>query len=352
MNSKLKHIWLKEKNPLLAGVFIYADAQQGPSPTFEDLEARADRLYCPYLEELYLNSPKAREDTESTISTIRAWMGDIIRLGKQGLVDELTQMYNRRYFDEEMKREFDRAKRYGTTFSLLMLDIDKFKEVNDALGHPGGDKALKMVAKIIEKVMRDTDIATRYGGEEFGIILPNTGNADAITAAERIRSGMKEELKPFLIQEYGDLAEQLMGTVSIGIATFRGEEKAEEIVERADRALYKAKGTGEFEGLVPEEMLRNRVVNGDTELTGIHDQRAEIQKTMASPEITRLIRLAIEGFSDEEVPDKEGYLQEITEIISNLPAKLIRKIPDRIETSGKYPDLLMNELRHLAEIAK
>jgi len=148
-------------------------------------------------------------------------------------IDGLTGLYNRHQFDIALDREFNRAERYKTKFSLLMLDIDYFKNINDTLGHTFGDYVLKEVAKIINKSLRKTDIIYRYGGEEIAIIMSETGVENANLPAEKLR---KE------IERYNFNDKNV--TVSIGIADYNQQATPKDIIEQADRMLYRAKQTG------------------------------------------------------------------------------------------------------------
>ena len=158
-------------------------------------------------------------------------------------VDGLTGLYNRRFWEEMCDIEFKRASRSGLPATMMILDIDHFKKVNDTYGHPAGDKTIKTLAKIISTAIRETDIAGRYGGEEFTIILPDTDVSSAQIVAERIR-----KLAEHLPVEWE--AEKIAFTVSIGLAAFQpGYSDYMAWVEKADQGLYEAKETG-----------RNRVV--------------------------------------------------------------------------------------------
>ena len=159
--------------------------------------------------------------------------------------DSLTGTYNRRYFTNRLKEEFERHRRYKRPMSMLMIDIDHFKAVNDSHGHDAGDDVLREFALRIRKAIRNIDLACRYGGEEFVIVMPETDMAVASMVAERLRRRIATE--PFVIQKG---ARQLEVTNSIGIAALNGpDDNAAGILKRADTALYRAKRDG-----------RNRVV--------------------------------------------------------------------------------------------
>jgi len=165
------------------------------------------------------------------------------RIQTLAVTDGLTGLYNHRHFYEELHREIARARRHNTPLSLLMLDIDHFKVFNDTFGHVRGDQVLRLVTGILQRSIRDTDLAARYGGEEFAVILPDTGPAEACRVAERIRQRMAEATFPG----------QATITVSIGVASLVAQETAPALVRRADQALYRAKQAG-----------RNRVcLNGE-----------------------------------------------------------------------------------------
>lgn len=155
------------------------------------------------------------------------------------LLDELTRIYNRRYFEEILRREINRATRYPQKFSLLMIDIDNFKECNDIYGHLAGDKILKYIANILCFKTRKTDFVSRYGGEEFTVVAPHTDKKSASVIAAR--------LVDFISKEDYILAEGAKArvTVSIGVATFPDDAiLRDELIIIADKALYQAKKMG------------------------------------------------------------------------------------------------------------
>lgn len=150
------------------------------------------------------------------------------------LTDALTGVYNRRHFDLFLNNEVERSRRFERHLSIIMLDIDFFKEYNDSFGHQAGDKALQLVAQCIQQERRSADVVARIGGEEFALILPETDTAGALKVAEQIRVAMTAQSK---------LKRPL--TLSTGISTMYGSDiEAEVIVRQADSALYEAKGGG------------------------------------------------------------------------------------------------------------
>lgn len=152
-------------------------------------------------------------------------------------IDGLTQLLNRQAWEEAAEAELSRCRRSGAPASLLMLDVDHFKAINDRHGHPAGDAVLRSVGRILRDVLRDEDLAGRYGGEEFAVVLPNTGAAGAAVAAERLRARIASAV---LERRAG-----IRATVSIGIAEL-GSQDADcaAWIARADRALYAAKAAG------------------------------------------------------------------------------------------------------------
>lgn len=151
--------------------------------------------------------------------------------------DELTGTYNRRHLREALTLESMRTDRHGGAFSLLILDIDHFKHINDDYGHLAGDLVLKRVAEIIAGELRQTDVLCRYGGEEFAVLLPQTLLVGARTTAERIRLAVERS-------QYYAVDSELLVTVSIGVAEYIRREDPERTFQRADEALYRAKDGG------------------------------------------------------------------------------------------------------------
>jgi len=167
--------------------------------------------------------------------------------------DELTGLYNRRYFNEAIEREIARAVKHKTGLSLCMIDLDHFKETNDQFGHSAGDKVLVEFAKTINTCLRRNDLCCRYGGEEFILILPGTDIEKAYAVCERIRLTTKR--RPIV-----DDFNRITITVSIGIVNFDSKELCSPslLITLADKALYKAKATGrdrvvKYEGPLSEK---------------------------------------------------------------------------------------------------
>lgn len=181
-------------------------------------------------------------DTSISIKRERVLKLHSEQLSIDANTDALTGAHNRRYFDERYKIEFNRAQRQGTPLSLLMLDIDFFKDYNDNYGHPAGDKVLiAVVAAIKSQLNRATDVVTRYGGEEFAVILPDCEAPENHAMAEKLRRAVSNLNIPHC-------KSKITGTVtlSIGITTLECDAKcsADRLLETADTALYEAKHAG------------------------------------------------------------------------------------------------------------
>jgi diguanylate cyclase (GGDEF)-like protein len=172
-----------------------------------------------------------------------------LALTEMSMTDSLTGLYNRRYFFQRLLEEVKRSERYSHSVSLIMTDLDHFKKVNDSYGHPCGDNVLRDFSEILKTSGRAMDVAVRYGGEEFALILPETKSEEARILAERLRLKTAEQMFSCPTGE-----KRLKITASFGLASFPGEAaNLEDLIEKADKALYRAKRHG-----------RNRVcLNGE-----------------------------------------------------------------------------------------
>lgn len=193
-------------------------------------------------------------DSRKQISEMQQSL-DAIRF--ESLTDELTTLANRKHFDQSIERAVVNADEAHDTFSLLITDIDHFKSFNDTYGHQTGDQVLRLVGLAVKQNVKGQDIACRYGGEEFAIILPRTNLDHARTVADHIRVAVmsKELVKRSTGENLGYI------TISIGVSTWRPGDTVQSVIERADGALYLAKRTG-----------RNRVC---TEIDLMADRRRE-----------------------------------------------------------------------------
>ena len=160
------------------------------------------------------------------------------RYKELSFVDELTRLFNKRYFNTHLQLEVERANRHDHPLSLLLLDIDNFKHHNDTYGHADGDLVLAKLGQVIAGSLRISDIPCRYGGEEFTIILPVTSGEQATVVAERIRASFAGEIfQP-------NLRETVRKTISIGVTQYRAGESGQSLLERADQNMYEAKQSG------------------------------------------------------------------------------------------------------------
>jgi len=185
--------------------------------------------------------PGDRRLAEASAPLFAAALDNLRRFGRAeelSITDGLTAVYNYRYLRSALDKEVARARRFGEVFSLIMLDVDHLKEYNDVYGHLRGSEVLRRLAQVVLSELRSADIAAKYGGDEFVIILPQTGREGACTLAERIRSSV--EAHSFPGEEEG-----MRITSSMGIAQFPDDgETSRELLEAADAALYAAKRRG------------------------------------------------------------------------------------------------------------
>jgi diguanylate cyclase (GGDEF)-like protein len=162
----------------------------------------------------------------------------IEKLKKLAITDGLTNLFNSRHFYNQLEVEIDRSNRYKPPLSLLLLDIDNFKIYNDTYGHLEGDKVLFRLGQIIKSCLRKMDSAYRYGGEEFTVILPETGGKEALNVAQRIRTTVKAE------KFFPEPEKAVSITISIGVTEFYPKEEITNLIQRADKAMYMSKQKG------------------------------------------------------------------------------------------------------------
>ena len=180
---------------------------------------------------------KVRLNLSAVISSHIAVAFDNSRLYYIAITDELTKTFTKRHFRQCLEYSFSEYQKYGTKFALLMMDLDKFKRVNDVHGHVTGDAVLQRLGEILHKSVRDNDLLFRYGGEEFTVILPDTDADGALFVAKRIRSAVEAA-----VFEPGTIDLKL--TVSIGVETCPAAPTLHDLVVAADQALYAAKNGG------------------------------------------------------------------------------------------------------------
>ncbi len=160
-----------------------------------------------------------------------------LAIKEASITDELTGLRNRRFLMTRFSEEFERARRNGGTLGLIMIDLDHFKRINDTYGHPFGDLVLKRVAQSIEEMLRDYDVAGRYGGEEFAVVATGTSSSDMLLLAERIRQRIEQ-------MEIQNNKTTVRVTTSVGVAALADGDTLETLLKRADNALYQAKHEG------------------------------------------------------------------------------------------------------------
>ncbi len=185
-------------------------------------------------EELLLRLKRLLKERQLTVERYQM----LEKLKKLAITDGLTKLFNSRHFYNQLDLEVERCNRYNHSFSLLLFDIDNFKEYNDTYGHLAGDKVLIRLGQIIRTCLRNMDSAYRYGGEEFTILLPETNLNEAGIVGERIRS--KVESEKFV----SNAGESVTITISVGVTGYRLGEAVSELVQRADQAMYASKEKG------------------------------------------------------------------------------------------------------------
>jgi len=269
------------------------------------------------------------------------------KLETLSVTDELTGLYNFRHFTHRLMDEMVRAKRYGLRLSLLMMDLDNFKIVNDQRGHLAGDEALKKVAEMLHNSGRSTDVAARYGGEEFTVILPEVGMESAAFRAERLRQALSE----IVVESDGV---RFSVTMSIGVATFDPEKmkSPHELIGAADQALYHAKKIGKncvvinrdgsFDAIGKENIMT------ESQRDAIHNALAHFAKTAnnADEVIAFLLgRLkdvfsagATEPFLSLRIADSGGTLVERGRIGSFGDSADIDNLARRVFASGSVTE--------------
>jgi diguanylate cyclase len=183
---------------------------------------------------------RLEQKLDASREDVQALQRDLDDVRREALLDPLTKIFNRKHFDDGLFRAVAEARSTGTPLSLLLIDIDHFKNFNDSWGHQTGDQVLRLVAMTLKSNIKGKDIAARYGGEEFAAILPDADLEGAVILADNIRRAVqaKELLKRSTNEKLGRI------TASFGVACFGGDDTPASLIERADRCLYAAKHAG------------------------------------------------------------------------------------------------------------
>lgn len=251
--------------------------------------------------------------------------------------DSLTGLYNRSFFEDALKSEASRSNRYKTEFSLVFLDVDHFKTVNDLHGHMAGDLVLKTLAKLIQSEKRAEDIAARFGGEEIVLILPGTGKYRGLNIAERIR-------KAVAALEMNFAGRKIQVTLSGGVATFPLDtDRVAELVDCADRALYRAKHKG-----------RNRMVLFSDDKR--HNYRMDVMgpikvqqlgmRPSEKPTLGRIKDISLSGVlfeSQQAIPEGSRIQLEVPLSTSERPLIMVGQVT-RLRSDGGLYDVGANFL--------
>jgi diguanylate cyclase (GGDEF)-like protein/putative nucleotidyltransferase with HDIG domain len=283
------------------------------------------------------------------------------RLEQKSRIDELTGLFNRRYFEERLKEELSRHSRYGDVFSIFMIDLDNFKAYNDVYGHPAGDILLGHIGRIIKNSVRNVDQAFRYGGDEFVVILPQTARDAAYVVAERVRRQLAEEMEKKVIAV----------TCSIGLASYPEDGMLSgELVDVADTALYHAKRTGGNRIFLSSKILSKPPNNGgisgiDTKpgsLSEVYDIASAVEAkdpyTYGHSKKVNIYSVALAeaiGLSPDEVSalSAAALLHDIGKV--GIPDKVLNKkgklTKEDWETIKAHPKLGANIISNIPRLA-
>jgi len=204
--------------------------------TLEQIRDTAQKILVE-LDAMRGENSSLRQDVLTMEKKIRDQEDELQELSRQTSIDPLTLVANRAAFDARLAEEISRSERYKRTFSLIMIDLDHFKNVNDSFGHQAGDRVLRAFGKILDSKTRLSDFVARFGGEEFVVILPDTRLSTAVKVADKVR--VYFERTTFHVDK-----DRLKITASFGVSQLADEDTAETIIKRADRALYLAKLDG------------------------------------------------------------------------------------------------------------
>ncbi len=291
------------------------------------LGGRIEGLFC------VLNKKNAEvfsSEDLNVLSTLALHAGTAIdnarfveKMEKQAITDSLTDLLNHMEFQQRLNEEIERSRRYGKSFTLLMLDLDHFKEVNDTYGHPVGDKVLIETAKTLKTLLRSVDLAFRYGGEEFAVLLPETEVQGARIIADRIRQEIAEQS---ILTQTG---ETLHITVSIGISEFpQDADQREDLISTADQALFASKRNGRNCLSLYREALK----------TVIENDPINLEDYLLDPEMKTLLDLA--AIIDAKSPYTKGHTEGVLKYTMHFSEAL--NLDEGQKKSLEFASLLHN----------
>ncbi|ODS33002.1 MAG: two-component response regulator [Candidatus Scalindua rubra] len=270
-------------------------------------------------------------------------------LKKQVINDDLTGLYNRRYMAEILEKEFDRALRYETDLSCILLDLDYFKEVNDTFGHTFGDLVLCGISNCLRQGTRKTDISFRYGGEEFMILFPSTGIEDAKSVAEKIRSTCEAKI-------HDDGTNSVAITVSIGVASVKHHQPSDgkELIAFADKALYRAKAEGRNRVKVYEssDQFAGGKISKDKDFRYLKESLSSIlEKTKRAS--TESLELLVRDFGGDEHKHHNWNVKRYIELVGErlaLPPSIIETFKRAASFHDNFRILLRKSLENKSRV--
>jgi diguanylate cyclase (GGDEF)-like protein len=220
------------------GIVFYLAGDRFGAPGGSGMEVFLAWLYFSLILGRCLLVSVAANETRARLAESRRQLADTLdQVQRLASRDELTRSLNRRSLLTALERERSRAERSGAPFCIAMIDLDHFKQVNDSFGHAAGDAVLRAFAATVHDAMRTTDVFGRYGGEEFLLILLGAHADAALEAVERVRAAVAAH-------DWRSIAPDARVTMSAGVAGFRKGDSAEQLLQRADQALYQAKKAG------------------------------------------------------------------------------------------------------------
>ena len=251
---------------------------------------------------------------------------------KSALTDWLTGLHNLRFFRICLQKEFHRARRYKSSLSLLFMDIDNFKDVNDAYGHLFGDMVLKEVSRIIKKTVRDSDLPFRYGGEEFAVVLPETTRLGSYIVAERVRKGIEVHFRKKEVA-----GQKVCVTASGGISVFPEDALTDiEMIKKADQALYNAKAGGKNKISIfymeRRSFIRFDIAGGDALVRIIRAKDRSLGEVLCAKNISKggilfetsemlevgeEIKIIVKSLRDKKKIEIRGRVMRLEEVINS-----------------------------------